>query len=384
MKVAILTNDNREHFKDYDHPAPYFGSAPDALLKGFSTLPNDVEVHVISCLQSPVPAPEKIAGNIWYHALHVPKMGWLRTGFQGCIRAVRKKLREIKPDIVHGQGTERDCGISAAFSGFPRVLTIHGNMQYIAQVYHARPLSYWWMMAKLEAFTIPRVQGVVCITDYTRRAVAGLARKTWIVPNGVDPRFFELQPSPVSPPVCLCIGTITPRKNQNAFIRALDSLAAKINFKVIFLGSTENNSYSAEFLELVKNRPWCEYPGFESGFEKLKPYYEKASLVALPTLEDNCPMVVLEAMAAGLPVVAANVGGVPELIQDEKTGLLCNSQNAGSMSSAVEKILTQPESARVMAAEAKRQAHERFHPTVIARRHLEIYRSVISQNPSSS
>jgi glycosyltransferase involved in cell wall biosynthesis len=101
-------------------------------------------------------------------------------------------------------------------------------------------------------------------------------------------------------------------------------------------------------------------------------------LLALPSLEDNCPMTVLEAAAAGVPVVAANVGGVPDLIAEGKTGLLCDPLDAVSMGGAVEKILARPELARALAAEASRQARERFHPTVIARRHVEIYREVLA------
>jgi glycosyltransferase involved in cell wall biosynthesis len=380
MRIVILTSDNRERYKDYSHPTPYFGPAPEALLQGFPSLGKDVEVHVISCLQSPAPSPEKIAENIWFHGLRVPKMGWLRTGYQGCIRAVRKKIHEIKPDLVHGQGTERDCSISAVFSGYPTVMTIHGNMRLIARVNHSPPFSFWWLAARLESFTIPRSGGVVCITHYTQDAVASLAKRTWVVPNAVNSRFYETQPAPVDPPVCLCVGSICLRKNQNAFIRALDPLAAKRKFKVIFLGETqENDPYCREFFDLVKSRPWCEFPGYVGGYEKLKPYFEKASLLALPTLEDNCPMVVLEAMAAGVPVMAANVGGVPDLVQDGKNGVLCDSQNAASMSGAVEKILSQPEFARAIAAEGRRQAHERFHPDIIARRHLEIYREVLKK-----
>ena len=97
----------------------------------------------------------------------MPRIGWLRTGYQGCIRAARKKLREIQPDIVHGQGTERDCAISAAFSGFPNVVTVHGNMRKIARANCARPFSFLWLAARLEGFTLPRTDGVVCITRIT-------------------------------------------------------------------------------------------------------------------------------------------------------------------------------------------------------------------------
>jgi hypothetical protein len=109
-------------------------------------------------------SPEKLAPNIFFHSLYVPKIGWMRTLYQGCVRAVRKKLREIRPDIVHGQGTEMDCAVEAVFSGFPNVLTIHGNMRLIARVNRVRPFSFLWLAARLERLTIPRSSGVVCIT----------------------------------------------------------------------------------------------------------------------------------------------------------------------------------------------------------------------------
>jgi glycosyltransferase involved in cell wall biosynthesis len=379
MRVAILTTDNREHDRDYRRPLPYFGTAPEALLQGFAEI-GGVEIHVVSCTQHPVNAPEKIADNIWYHNVHVPKIGWLRTFYQGCIRATRKKLREIQPDIVHGQGTERDCAISAVFSGFPSVLTIHGNMRLIARMQRARPFSFFWLAAQSETFVVPRARGVVCITNYTRDAMLGLAKKTWVVPNAVDMSFFKVRPetNPQSPTVILCVGYICLRKNQNAFIRALDPVAAKHKFRLVFLGlASRDEPYGREFFELLRTRAWCEHGGFVDR-EKLKTRLREATLLALPSLEDNCPMTVLEAMAAGVPVVAANVGGVPDLIADGQTGLLCDPVDAASMAGAVEKILTQPEFARTLASSANQSAHERFHPSAIARRHLEIYREVLN------
>lgn len=378
MKIAVLTTDNREHCKDYENPAPWFGTAPEALLQGFAGLP-ELEVHVISCTQQPMRSPEKLADNIRFHSLVVPKTGWLRTGYQGCIRATRKKLKEIQPDIVHGQGTERDCALSAIFSGFPNVLTLHGNMRLVAKIERARPFSFWWLAARLETFTIPRSQGVVCITNYTRAAVAGLAKKTWVAPNAVDGGFFAVQPNPECPPVILCVGAVGVRKNQNAFIRALDPLAAKRKFRLVFLGvASDKDAHGREFFGLLAARAWCEHTGFVDR-ETLKSHLRAASLLALPSLEDNCPMAVLEAAAAGVPVVAAKVGGVPDLIEDGKTGLLCDPLDAASLRGAVEKIFTQPELARTLAAEANRRARERFHPAVVARRHLEIYREVLGR-----
>jgi glycosyltransferase involved in cell wall biosynthesis len=377
MRIAILTSDNRESFKTYADPRPCMGMAPEALLQGFSAVP-DAEVHVISCLQHSVPIADQSIGNIHYHALYVPKIGWLRTGYQGCIRAVRKKLRQIRPDIVHGQGTERDCAISAVFSDFPNVLTIHGNMRAIAAVNRERPFSYNWLAARLESFTLPRTDGVVCITNYTREAVTGLAQRTWVLPNAVDRSFFEVQPQVRlnATQTGLCVGAICHRKNQNNFIRALDPLAAAKKFKIIFLGQTGDDAYSREFFELLKTRPWCEYAGF-AGRTQLKDFFRTAGFAVLPTLEDNCPMVVLEAMAAGVPVLASKVGGVPDLFTDGLTGLFCDPQNPESFRVGISRLLDDNELSGRLAQAAKQDARARFHPMVIAKKHLAIYREVL-------
>ena len=380
LKIVVLTSDNREVLKDYRAPAPYFGPAPEALLQGLAHL-SDVEVHVVSCTRVPMTAPEKVAPNTFFHSLHVPKLGWMRTFYLGCIRATRKKLKEIQPDIVHGQGTELDCGISAVFSGLPNVLTIHGNMRRIAEINKPPPFSFNWLAARLETLTIPRSQGVVCITRYTQAAVAPLARRTWVVPNAVDASFFEIDALPPAgaTPRVLCVGLICLRKNQNAFIRALDRLAAKEKFEVLFLGkTTPGRAYDDEFLSLIGTRPWCLYEG-HAGRETLKQHLRTASLLVLPSLEDNCPMVILEAMAAGVPVVAAKVGGVPDLIEEGKTGVFCDSLQAESMRGAVDRALTHPAESRSMAQQAKVRARERYYPRIIAQRHVEIYQQVLNR-----
>jgi glycosyltransferase involved in cell wall biosynthesis len=127
----------------------------------------------------------------------------------------------------------------------------------------------------------------------------------------------------------------------------------------------------------LQSRPWSSYEGFTDR-EKLKAFFQKASVLALPSLEDNCPMVVLEAMAAGLPVMASRVGGVPDLIQSDKTGLLCDPAEPASFAAAAQRLIEGLSFRRLLAGRAKQHALQTFHPSVVARRHVEIYRDILN------
>jgi glycosyltransferase involved in cell wall biosynthesis len=374
--VAFLTTDARGALVGSDPPEPVFGTAPAALLDGFSRLP-EVEIHVLSCVQTAVRSPPTLFGQIHFHSLLVPKMGWLRTGFLGCIRAVRRQIRTLQPHLVHGQGTERDCAISAVFSGRPNLLTIHGNMRRIARLSGARPFSYPWIMARLERLVLPRTDGVICITRHTVGEVSALARRTWVVPNPVDGSFFSVRRRPLSPPTAVCIGTVSVIKNQNNLIRALDPVARYHRFGLEFYGAVQaGEAWGEEFRRLIRERPWCQHRGFASR-EALKEILAQATLLILPSIEENCPMVILEAMAAGVPVVAARVGGVPELVEDGVTGRLFDPRDPASMATAVGQALADPTRTEAMAVAAQRQARQRFEPEVVARRHVEIYRQLL-------
>lgn len=383
MRIVQLTTDNREPFKDHANPQPWFGTAPEALLQGFAQLP-EVEVHVVCCLRQPVHSPAKLADNVWYHSLVVPKWGWMTTGFQGCIRAVRGKLRELKPDIVHGQGTEREAAICAVLSGRPNVLTIHGNMRLIVELNRFPPFSYNWLAARLETVALARTCGVVCITHYTQSAVADLAKKTWLLPNAVDGAFFEIESRPAQSKRILCIGNVCYRKNQIPFIRALDALAKELSFEVVFLGDgARHTEYGVEFFELLKSRPWCRWGGMASRAE-LRQHLRDAAAVVLPSLEDNCPMVILEGAAAGVPVAGGRVGGVPDLIEHERTGLLFNPTDPADMARCVRRLIQSRPEALAWADAARKVARDRFHPVTIARKHLDIYREVLQHRQKDS
>lgn len=379
MKIAILTTDNREHYGDYANPSPHFGTAPEALLEGFAQLPQ-VEVHVVSCIRQPVSSPEKIADNIWYHCLRVSKIGWLRTGYQGCIRAVRKTLREIQPDIVHGQGTEHDNALCAVLSGFPNVVTIHGNMKAMAEHYRARVGGYYWLTARLETLTLRRTAGVLCNSAFTENEVALRARSTWRVPNAVRGEFFKPATGTARRKnVVLNVGVICDYKSQLELLEVARRLHERgVPVEFWFVGACPPDSaYGAAFREKIKHAEtagYARYLGMKTTAE-LAALMDSVSALAHFPKQEAFGLVVAEGLARGLKFFGARVGGVPDIAEGAPGAELFAPNDWAALVNAIEHWFQRGQPAAPEAAAIMRQ---RYEPKVIAWQHLEIYREVLA------
>jgi glycosyltransferase involved in cell wall biosynthesis len=382
MKIAYLTTDNRSPFKEFHKPVPWFGPAPEAILSGLARVP-ELEIHVVSCIRQPVKSPTRLSENVWFHSLHVPKIGWMRTLYQGCVRATRKKLREIAPDIVHGQGTELDCGISAALSGFPNVITIHGNMAELARLFGARMGSFYWLAGHLETFSLKRTEGVLCNSTYTEGLVAPRTSRIWRVSNPLNLAYFET-PTPEHPPatgkpVLLNIGLITERKRQLELLRVAETLAHQgLSFEFVFVGQAPTTDpYAAEFLERIKplERQGCaRYVGTKSIPELIRLFDASHALVHWP-YEESFGLVVAEALTRGLRLFASRIGGVVDISAGVPGVDLFDAQDLDGLTAALATWLKQGSLRIPSAAEIMRQ---RYHPDVIAARHMEIYHEVLA------
>jgi glycosyltransferase involved in cell wall biosynthesis len=379
LRLALITTDNREDRRDYSPAHPWFGTAPQALLDGFASIPEEIEVHIISCTREHLESPLRLAPNITFHSVHVPAWTWLKLGYLGNILAIRRCLKPIQPDIVHGQGCERDCAISAVFSGYPNLITLHGNMRRLAKLSGARPWSFPWITALLESLAVRLSCGIICLSKHTQELVAPLAKKTWLIPNAVDPAFLNIQPPETpKPPLILMVGDVTPNKNPLAFLKAITPLQSEFAFTVKLFGKFDpTQPYTAELLDFTAQNPWCISGGFLNR-ESLKQEMASATLLALPSLEENLPMVILEAMAVGLPVAASAVGGIPDLIADGKTGRLFDPKDAESMRSTLRSILADPTNRRNLATQARQKIHHEHLPPSIARRHQQIYQEILA------
>lgn len=378
LTVVQITTDARLAYQKFNLPEPYFGTAPQALFEGFSYI-DDIELHVISSSSVEMHKPRKLAHNIYFHQPIVGKLGWGKSLFLGCAQATRKLLKEIQPDIVHGQGTERDCAMAAVLSGYPNIITLHGNMRIHARRLEHRKSIYHQLAAFLETFCLKRANGVVAISSYTEKLVTGLASKIWLLPNAVDSRFFDIILSPPPIPRFLFVGSLDERKNPLGLLKTCAPFLKANRCSLALAGQFDPaGEYGMAFRSEADVLPNIEYLGF-LGRDKLAEEFAKSSALILPTFEDNCPMVVLEAMAAGLPVAASRVGGVPDLVDHDVTGLLFNPENMENIRECIEFFISNPDFRNTAGQAGKKKALEKFHPSQIAQRHIEIYQEVLGK-----
>jgi glycosyltransferase involved in cell wall biosynthesis len=380
MKIANLMTDMREDQRRYAETKPRLPGGSAALLDGFAQLP-DVEVHVISCIQKPMQSPEKLADNIWFHSLLVPKFGWLRTGYQGCIRAIRRKLRELQPDIVQGDGTERECAIGAVFSGFPNVVAMQGIMSEQARLNPHRFGSYLWLTKRIEDFVLRRTAGVFCNSSYTEDLVRSRSRKTWLMPHPLRQSFIEPTPTP-GPRSCvlLNVGMISPRKRQLELLDVAETLHRRgLKFEFRFVGYI--HPAGVPYADVFKKRiqpmeaaGYARYVGAPDDDELLRQFDSAAAMVHFAS-EDAAPMTVLEGIGRELKFFGARQGGAVEITRDMPGVELFEVNDWPGLTEAIARWIAQGHPRPTGAAALVR---ERRSPIALAKRHIEIYQQVIS------
>ena len=111
----------------------------------------------------------------------------------------------------------------------------------------------------------------------------------------------------------------------------------------------------------------------------VRPYYRMADALAISSLSEGSPNVLLEAMAAGVPIVATAVGGIPEIVTDRETALLTEPRNPAAMASALDLVLSDSRLATSLVRNARERIKSRHSPEARAlfllRQYEEIHRS---------
>ena len=362
---------------------PTLGAAPTALLEGFAELGQEaVEVHVVSCVKEPGVAAIRLAPNILYHPLFVPSWAFLRTLHLGPALAVRRFLRQkIKPDTVHSQGIEWWCGLAGALSGFPSVLTIHGNIRAILANSILKPHAFWKLQALLGDFAIRHHSGVVCISEHVRRNIAPKARATWLIPNALRSEFLENRGKTEArrtPPSLLVVGTITENKRPLEILKTLFALHAEgLTFEVTFIGrlgrAVRYEQRFAARLDEATRLGFARHKEHLDAAALAKTMAQADALIHFPR-EEAFGLVVAEAISQGITVFASRVGGLTEICHGNPQCILVEPHDVGSLRAALKQWLkSDPERGARLHAEDQIVP---YHPVTVAQSTLKAYHEV--------
>ena len=158
------------------------------------------------------------------------------------------------------------------------------------------------------------------------------------------------------------VGNINPIKGHKYFLEAAAIIKQKHPYsKFLVVGhKLENRESYFESLQILCNDlGLTEYVIFTGGRRDIPEIMEALDVFILPSLSEACPMVVLEAMATGKPVVAARVGGVPEIV-DGQTGILVPPKDAKAIAEAVLYLLKHPQKAKEMGVKGRERVIQHF------------------------
>lgn len=278
------------------------------------------------------------------------------------LRAVQRVLGKVRAEhLVTLLSTLNDANIFARW-----IKLLHPGPRWIPREANPPHTTKTWWQRILDATFFWLPYRILAVSEETRAAIVRttpFARgRTLLLPNGVDVPTVVAKTSS-TPPRILSVGSLTEQKNHAALIGALAEVRrAGVAFTADIIGagvlkSTLEKQIAEAGLEnqvaLLGSLPAT----------KVHTHYAAADLFVLSSSWEGSPNVVLEAMSYGLPIVATRVGGVPDMLQDGKEGVLVPAGDTGSLAAAIGALLADPGRGRVLGMAARERVAAQFSRT---------------------
>jgi glycosyltransferase involved in cell wall biosynthesis len=279
-------------------------------------------------------------------------------------------MRRERPDIVHANSSKAGIlgRLAAVLAGVPvRVFTAHG-WAFNAASGPASTLYRWAdrLMAPLTSVTI-------CVSEREREA--GIAARTCragrtvVIPTAVDAGAAPPVRREGRAPVVVFVGRLAAPKDPVTLVRALAAVRGSAFTARIVGDGPERPAVEAE----IRAASLLEHVELAGERRDVRRLLEDADVFVLSSRSEGAPLSILEAMAAGLPVVATAVGGIPEIVDDGTTGLLVPPGDAAALAAALERLLADAGLRARMGAAGWERVRERFDLAQLRRAHLEVY-----------
>jgi glycosyltransferase involved in cell wall biosynthesis len=377
MRIAVIG--------DYPRDPEHVGGGVEAitlyLLRGLQQFDN-MELHVIT-LRSDV--PEKAASHKGIAAHYVKPNHRLNALTFDLYhqRLLREKLVALQPDLVHAHITGT-YALAAARSGFPFVLSVHGirhremalKRDWRTQLYRR------WIVAYQEWVSIRAARHLIASSPpYVRKEFGRIIRGTiYDIENPVKESFFALKRQE-QPNQILYAGHIRVRKGILELLQAVELVRKHIpDVRVHLAGRTDvEPTYFEQVCTYANDHGLRDCIHFLGALdeEALLQEYARCAMLVLPSSQETAPMVIEQAMAARVPVVATRVGGVDYLVDQGRTGFVVEFGDVEGLAKAMSRVLTDADLRTRMGEAGRVEADRRFRAQVVARQTRQVYDHVL-------
>ncbi|NRB41075.1 MAG: glycosyltransferase family 4 protein, partial [Pseudomonadales bacterium] len=303
---------------------------------------------------------------------------------------MRQLLRE-PARLIHCHSMQRMASmarVAAKLKQIPYVMSLHGGQYTVPQCEISdmakstrHSLNYGRL---LDIFTRPNralndASGIICVGFDEYQAVKKHFpfKPTIYLPNGVHCQAFsdgdgqafrQKYQIDAKKQLILCVSRIDPQKNQLALVDLLEQLVRsqghKQGFHLLLVGPVTNSGYCQQIQQAIAHRgldqDFTLIPGLPPGSKMLANVYRAADVFILPSVHEPFGIVVLEAWAAELPVIAASVGGLNQLISDNQTGLHFSPFNQRSLLDAFMRLQQEPKLKHRIASNGAKEACQHY------------------------
>jgi len=178
----------------------------------------------------------------------------------------------------------------------------------------------------------------------------------------------------------LFVGRLNAQKGLDLLLHAVSRLPdASISLDVVGDGEhRESLTALAAGLGIADRVRWHG----QVDQSRLADFYRRATALVVPSVSEGLGLVAVEAQLCGTPVVAFDSGGLPDVVQHDRTGILVKDVDAGALAAALESLVARPDRGAALGAAARLHALATFAPESVARRYADIYRSAIAERPT--
>lgn len=382
-------------------PHIYEGGVERRILETAQRLKTCAEVAVYSGTKAGFRQPTEINGVHFYPVNSTDRVFPLDNWSFN--RNLSKKISQIKADIYEAHavsGYKIPDALKKNAINKPFIHTIHGVLADEYEQAKKNPnqtireksanlfMSY---LAKLEGQTAKKASMVVTISKYSVQKIQqhyGIDPKMiHLVPNGVDTDFFQPKSDKIMAqqqfslgegPCVLFVGNLIPRKGLPYLIEAAKQIIRK-HPKTTFAIAGEGPLRDRLINSVQKQKIASNFKFLGKIEEKLLPsLYRASDVFVLPSLQEGQGIVLLEAQASSVPVVAFETGGVKEALRNGETGILVNPKDNIALAEAVIKILDDNVLREKMGSNGRKFVVENFTWDICAQKMLDIFQKALA------